>query len=151
MLQAWRIGEATPDKPYPPTWRKEGTRCFFQWQETRDWLASVCESPIEADFGASFLTVAGPRFDLFPQYKMGRYRYDFAIFKRGADSPVVLIECDGKQFHSTPEQLANDAAKDAAAVAAGAIPLRFTGSEIYRSPEAVVASVLEICKSKVNA
>jgi very-short-patch-repair endonuclease len=44
----------------------------------------------------------------------------------------VLIECDGKEFHSTPKQIANDRRKEAAAWHAGMGIVRFTGSDIHQ-------------------
>jgi very-short-patch-repair endonuclease len=54
------------------------------------------------------------------------------IKREGRSKPRAMIECDGKEFHSTDEQIANDRAKDALA-AKSQIPLhRFSGSQIFR-------------------
>lgn len=55
---------------------------------------------------------------------------------------VVLIECDGRDFHCTDAQIANDRRKDAAAALAGIRVLRFTGSEIFHNPTRCAAVVL---------
>lgn len=120
-------------------------------------MAGVTESPIETIFGARFALHArrlcedhGWKFvvgaepadiSLRPQFPLQRFRYDFAILVRGR--PVVLIECDGKDFHSSDEQLANDALKDTAAKEAGFQLLRFPGSQLHRDPDRCVSMAIE--------
>lgn len=81
-----------------------------------------------------------------PQYKIKQFRYDFAIILNGhligPQKPAVLIECDGKAFHSSPPQIANDERKNALAKFYGIQLLRFSGSQIYRDPESCAAEVL---------
>jgi very-short-patch-repair endonuclease len=108
-------------------------------------IAPDCESPIEVDLGAR-LSSAIRRIDdsnllLVPQYVLGPYRYDFAIIREG--KPIALIECDGRDFHSTEEQLANDRAKDDLAVREGVTLFRFSGSEIFRDGRDCVRSILQ--------
>lgn len=78
---------------------------------------------------------------LAPQFQIDRFRYDFAILVFG--QPFVLIECDGKEFHSTKEQVENDGRKNAAAKSAGIELLRFDGSTIYRDTDGCVRKTLE--------
>lgn len=108
-------------------------------------LASVCESPIEILLGAAIKASIGHVLDsasleLVPQYKWLRFRMDFAILKN--NQPVLFIECDGREFHSTPEQLANDQRKDDEAKLSDIPLLRFSGSEIHRFTEGCVERVL---------
>lgn len=106
-------------------------------------IAPKTESPIETIFGAAVSLLmedvlgddfkVGPtgleaNFTLVPQYKLGPYRYDFAVCVAG--EAIILIECDGKDFHSSPEQIANDSDKDKLAAASDKRILRFTGSMI---------------------
>jgi len=110
-------------------------------------MSGSTESPIEAIFGAKLALAlrpvceelgwtfsVGARCDadvsLHPQYPLHRFRYDFAIIVKGQSQPLLLIECDGKQFHSTEEQQVNDRLKDKAALEAGVQLVRFSGSEI---------------------
>ncbi|SRR6266404_3045631 len=113
-------------------------------------VAGKSESPIEAQFGGYLggtldrklanvgidLVIDQPRETtkptvfLTPQFVIERFRYDFAIVING--KPAILIECDGKEFHESPETTENDRAKDAKAREVGAVMLRFTGSRIYR-------------------
>jgi very-short-patch-repair endonuclease len=84
----------------------------------------------------------GDAFILKPQYSLGRYLYDWAILRKERQQPAILVECDGKEFHSTPEQLRNDAQKDKLARSKGIFLRRFTGSEIHRAPDYCVAKIL---------
>jgi very-short-patch-repair endonuclease len=117
---------------------------FLVHIERRVTLTRLCESPIEIDLGAALIALAGERCRIIPQFKLFRYRYDFAVMGE-TTTPLALVECDGEAFHSTKEQLANDRAKDDAAVRAGTRVLRISGKDIYRSPELCAAVVLREC------
>lgn len=105
-------------------------------------LRPLCESPIEVDLGAHLvLLLAGGKRRLAPQYRWRRWRMDFALLQDR--KPVLFIECDGREFHSTPQQIASDRAKDRAAKEAGIPLLRFTGSEIYNDPGACARLIIE--------
>jgi very-short-patch-repair endonuclease len=115
-------------------------------------LVKVCESPIEVQLGAELRTafdLYGVKLALVPQYAFKRYRMDFAILFPGSDRALLFVECDGAEFHSTAEQLANDHAKDSAAELQGIPILRFSGSEIFRHPRAcaeiILRKILSIC------
>jgi len=79
---------------------------------------------------------AGPArgWTLIPQYPWGKYRVDLAL--RKPDGFLIFIECDGKDFHSSPEQVERDMVRERAMVEAGYPVVRFTGSEINYSPVA---------------
>ena len=97
-------------------------------------LAPLCESPIETMLGAELvLQLADTDVRSVPQYCWLKYRMDFALV---CERPLVFIECDGREFHSTPQQIENDHRKDKAAKAAGIPLLRFTGSEIFNDARA---------------
>jgi very-short-patch-repair endonuclease len=86
---------------------------------------------------------------IIPQQQIDRYRVDFLIELRYAGRvKAIVVECDGHDYHErTKEQAAKDKSRDRYLVAKGYPVLRFTGSEIYRSPEqcaAEVANQLEI-------
>src|SRR5580698_1643887 len=107
-------------------------------------IADVCESPIEVDLGVMFLiafrTIGDDDFQLVPQQVLRSFRYDFAVTHQG--KLIGLIECDGKEFHSTTEQIANDRAKDKLAAQIGVRMFRFSGSDIWRDPQGCVRQVL---------
>jgi hypothetical protein len=71
---------------------------------------------------------------LIPQYQWERYRVDFAL--RKPDGTTIFIECDGKDFHSSPDQIERDSARERLMVAAGFTVVRFTGAEINYSAAA---------------
>lgn len=73
----------------------------------------------------------GRRWTLIPQYPWGRYRVDLALRKPTGE--MIFIECDGEEFHSTPEQIARDEARQREMTEAGIPVIRFTGAEIYHS------------------
>ncbi|ARQ01899.1 endonuclease domain-containing protein [Pseudorhodoplanes sinuspersici] len=127
-------------------------------------LSSLCESPIETLFLASFvfadawgrfisgeqvrLAVLAPEqspgkagIELAPQYPWQGYRIDFAWFARG--ELQFFVECDGHNFHErTPAQAERDRSKDRAIQQAGIPILRFTGREIWRDPFGCVMQCL---------
>jgi very-short-patch-repair endonuclease len=107
-------------------------------------IAPDCESPIEVDLGArlsvAIRLIADPTLLLVPQYVVGPYRYDFAITRKGR--PIALIECDGKEFHATEDQQANDRAKNDRAAKQGVLLFRFSGSDIFRDGKDCVRTIL---------
>ena len=104
-----------------------------------------CESPIEVQLGAAILMFFQrarlPRPNLQPQFRWTYYRSDLAI--TAANGRTLLIECDGRDFHSSPEQLAHDSAKDKAAKLWGFRTIRFSGSQIHRDPDGCARKVFD--------
>jgi very-short-patch-repair endonuclease len=107
-------------------------------------IAPKCESLIEIDLGGrikhALSLIDDPTLSLVPQYVLGPFRYDFALSRNG--KPIALIECDGRDFHSTEEQVANDRAKDARAPKEGFLLFRFSGSEIFRDTKGCVRTIM---------
>jgi very-short-patch-repair endonuclease len=79
---------------------------------------------------------------LVPQFAWGHYRSDWAILNPKR-SGALLIECDGKEFHSSKEQRAHDARKDAAAADRGYLTMRFTGSRIHRDADGCAQKIFD--------
>jgi hypothetical protein len=124
-------------------------------------LEAHCESPIEVDFAVAFLGITkvgerainpvfAPYCDaphlaadcevlLVPQWPLGGYRYDFLA--RYSNGQAVLVECDGRQFHSSQKQTENDRRKDAAAQRAGIMLFRFQGKSLFRDAHACASKV----------
>jgi hypothetical protein len=120
-----------------------------------------CDSPIEEALGAAILLCfehsghplklckvidlkASPdELVLVPQFAWSFYRSDWAILnpKRAG---ALLIECDGKEFHSSPEQIAHDTTKDAAALNRGYLTMRFSGSQIHRDPDGCAQKIFDV-------
>lgn len=125
-----------------------------------------CESEIERAFAATLLLggknrrnqrigaspehARGIGADLFlePQFTVGEYRVDFLLgATRHANDLLkcVAIECDGHDFHErTKEQAARDKARDRFLSGRVGRVIRFTGSEIFRDPEACCLEALKI-------
>lgn len=141
----------------------------LRFVETCDLLRSRCESPIEEllavalyDYSRTMpekLFFCGlkelpeePDFDeaafVFNQVAIGRYRVDFAIWDatlsfNHTPPRVMIIECDGHDFHEkTKEQARRDKQRDRFLVSKGHKVLRFTGSEIWASPEDVADEII---------
>lgn len=112
-----------------------------------------CESPIEMLFVLEFdslsrFLVGYSLWEFSPQFTVecrdGRkFRVDFlctvGMDPRG-DQPgfeaSVIVECDGHDFHEkTKQQAAQDKKRQRALEAEGYHVLRFTGSEIHKSPQ----------------
>lgn len=123
-------------------------------------IGGNCDSPIEEILGAAIMLrferegrplklclVADLQepFDgllLVPQFAWGYYRSDWAIIHQKRTG-ALLIECDGREFHSSAEQVAHDAKKDAAAHDRGYLTFRFTGSQIHRFPDECAQRIFE--------
>jgi very-short-patch-repair endonuclease len=70
------------------------------------------------------------------QVRCGKYRIDLALV-----GPRIAIECDGKAYHSSPEQKAHDRRKDAYLHKNGWKVLRFSGRQITRGLKYVLDKV----------
>lgn len=84
------------------------------------------------------------------QAKIEGYRADFIVDRAIRQlpenkivlGPKVVIECDGHDFHErTKEQAQRDKERDRIIQAAGYFVLRFTGSEIWKSPTKCAAHI----------
>src|SRR5882724_5404558 len=81
-------------------------------------VSDSCDSPIEQDLGRAIIArfnrdklalkvtlpitdYPTPEIYLVSQFRWNIYRSDWAIIK---DRKVWLVECDGKEFHSSQEQ-----------------------------------------------
>lgn len=124
--------------------------------------STKADSPIETIFGAAVLLYfrnsnkplmlcvpaelekAKPPGLLFvPQFKWSIYRSDWAIYNPKT-SGALLLECDGKDFHSSADQIAHDQKKDAAAHDRGYLSMRFSGSQIHREPDGCAKRVFQV-------
>ena len=122
----------------------------------RDWLAErfpsdKSESPMEALFHGAYM-MARPHLMLPPepivrfqqQVKLGQYRADFlfTVKPEAGGQKELVVEIDGHDFHErTKQQAARDKARDRWMTGAGYVVIRFTGSELWANPFAVVTEV----------
>lgn len=72
------------------------------------------------------------------QRPIGPYRADILI-ERGGRS--LVVECDGKDYHSSPEQVYRDKKRDRFCAAQGHSVMRFSGTEIRRDPRGCAAEI----------
>jgi very-short-patch-repair endonuclease len=110
-------------------------------------IGSLCDSEIEVDLAVALTkalrVIDDPTLSLRHQFQLGGFLYDLYIKREGRSKPLVMIECDGKEFHSTDEQIANDRAKDALAAKSGIFLHRFSGSQIFRELDRCTQQVLK--------
>ena len=105
-------------------------------------LAKRLESPIERLFwqtGYKYLSKWG---HLTPQTKIGPYRADFTLTNiPGVDLLKLVVELDGQEFHSTPEQRDYDTKRERYLMRHGWQVVRFTGSQVNGNCMACVSEV----------
>lgn len=95
-----------------------------------------CESPIEEKMLKELYQKG---VNPYSQVKCGPYRIDISIFHKGVK---IAIECDGKAFHSSDEQLAHDNKKNQFLEKRNWRVYRFSGKRIYHEAEKCVAEIL---------
>ncbi|WP_426596321.1 endonuclease domain-containing protein [Pectobacterium brasiliense] len=101
-----------------------------------DFFPNIFDSPLEKIFyELAFLDL-----HLYPQYKVGKYRVDFAL-----PDKKIAIELDGHDYHKTKFQRTNDAKRDRWLYGEGWHVLRFTGSEIHRDIESCIDEICNLC------
>jgi very-short-patch-repair endonuclease len=123
-------------------------------------LSGSTDSPIETHVGAAVLMLfaragkplklcqmidvrkAADELLLVPQFAWSHYRSDWAILNPRR-AGALLIECDGKDYHSTVNQIAHDNRKDAAALERGYLTMRFTGSQIHRDADGCAQKIYD--------
>lgn len=81
---------------------------------------------------------------VFTQHQIGRYRVDLLIVAVPANGSVeiLVVECDGKQFHSEAHQIAYDRIRDAEIQRVGYQLVRFSGSDIYGHTDFVLRRIV---------
>ena len=113
-----------------------------------------CKSPIEQILSFAFCIRCEERdccIELWPQeeIKTGGKTYfaDFSICL--GPNGVLLIECDGHDYHhKSKQQVASDYERENALKLAGYDVIRFTGSQIYADPYKCVDTILDYIESK---
>ncbi len=82
------------------------------------------------------------------QALIGRYHVDFLVEENGTQ---VVVECDGKLYHSSDEAKKTDEERDSYLQSRGYPVLRFTGGEINHSVEHCVEQIVQVLdKSQVK-
>lgn len=106
-------------------------------------LSLLLESPIESNFFGSYVKHYGVDSSPIPQWPINGYRLDFAF-----PNEKVAIELDGHEYHKTPEQRTYDAKRDRTLLKDGWVTVRYTGSEVHKDAESIVAEVHSLWESR---
>ena len=120
-----------PHPTGPPKWYRERTNPL---------------SPIEDQFSAELQELAGliEKEQWFgDQEKHHRYRVDFIL-----KDVRLIVELDGHEYHSTPEQKEKDVLRTRYLTLAGYTVIRFTGSEVRRNVRSCTDKVRNIYKER---
>ncbi len=136
------------------------------WPEGDPWndLFALCESPIERRMCVEiserlgYVACAGQISDchdlearlmkrgavVFSQQKIGRYRVDFLIAMAGEGwraPALVVIECDGYEYHSALEDIWRDEERTEFLASRGLRVIRFSGHDIVRRSSEVMGRI----------
>lgn len=88
-------------------------------------------------------------FVLMTQVKVGPYRADIMLADdRIAPPRKLVIECDGRDFHSSDQQIDRDRRRDRWFAANEIFVMRFSGAEIHRDARGCAAQVGEWVKAQ---
>lgn len=103
-------------------------------------------------------SVERDRLIIWRQVVIGRYTADIlvSVWVPSQSGPLyIVVECDGHEFHErTKQQAAHDKKRDRALQRLGYPVLRFTGSEIWKSPTRaaveLIGAVLDIAMVRAS-
>lgn len=153
-------GDESEAGDFKPVLLVDATAAMFERVARFLSIGGNCDSPIEVMMGGAVLLFferaglslklcqmidvedAPDGLVLVPQFAWSYYRSDWAILNPKRTG-ALLIECDGKDYHSSPDQKAHDAKKDAAALDRGYLTLRFTGSQIHRDADGCAQKIFD--------
>jgi very-short-patch-repair endonuclease len=99
------------------------------------------ESPIETILASAILEWIdhhAARADVSLQAAIGPFRADILVEEGGRR---LVVECDGKAFHGSQEQVERDKRRDRYCACRGICVMRFSGAEINRDPRGCAAEV----------
>ncbi|MBR5273577.1 MAG: DUF559 domain-containing protein [Clostridia bacterium] len=118
-------------------------------------------SPIEQIFYAQYMinyALTNPQymdFEVQEHIRVGKKEYiaDFVVYSRTDRikgrfklkhlKRPLIIELDGKEFHSSKEQMNYDYERENALKLAGYDVIRFTGSQVYNNPQKCIDDTFE--------
>lgn len=121
----------------------------------QDWWCRVYSNAEFKAMKASDIPNAGSVIAIVPQFAIeGVGRVDFGLFVPQLERkfPLVVVECDGHEFHErTAEQASKDKRRDRGLTAAGIRTLRFTGVDILRESASAASEIAEIFDAAADA
>jgi superfamily I DNA and/or RNA helicase len=100
-------------------------------------LKEKADSDFEIDVGKKIL---GRGYDVVPQFEVIGYKIDLVV--QNGDARLA-VECDGDQYHSSPEQVEYDIKRQQQLERAGWEFWRVSGSQYYRHQEEALESLWE--------
>lgn len=101
-------------------------------------------SPIEGMFWSAYRSLKPRELrGLVPQYKVGRYRIDYALPRQ-----KIGIELDGQLSHSSVDAIAHDRFRQRALEKAGWRIIRFGGGEVYHDAEWCVREAASMVRTR---
>jgi very-short-patch-repair endonuclease len=113
----------------------------------KSYFESVCESPAETAFLEAMIsdfglvldknTLRGGGLTLDLQVELPPYRVDFLVDRR------LIVEIDGAAYHSSPEAISRDRARDQALEGRGFTILRIPAKVVFARPNEAVRRVRE--------
>lgn len=113
----------------------------------------LCESEPERRLLAALVTKAGlspsgkflqGAIKLMPQARILNYRADFLV------NDFLVVEVDGKQYHTAPDIVEADKYRDQALIEAGFTAIRFPASQIFKAPQDVAARIMRIAQARAH-
>ena len=110
-----------------------------------------CESPVEK----LFCQAAYPHLYVYgkldSQVWLCDYRVDFLLHQvKVAPRVKVVIEIDGHDYHSSPEQKDQDTERDRVLMSAGYQVVRFTGRQVRRSAQGCAREAVELLQEYIK-
>ena len=111
-------------------------------------IRSDGSSPIELRLGAALDRALRGGVVAVRQRNIGPYRVDFAI---DCKDKRLVVEADGKDWHSSPEQVERDRIRDEYLRGHGWDVMHFTGSEIHRDAPRCAARVVDAIGAAIPA
>lgn len=106
-----------------------------------------CESPIEVRLLVAIKKALPMGATMRVQVPIGPYRADILV----ESGPLrIVVEADGKEWHTEPEDVAHDRRRDAYMKAHGFKVARFAGSEINRNAATCAVAVVGIVRGSME-
>lgn len=139
-----------------PTEHILGIAIFNALKQLYDWPCWIySETEFKNFVAAGQHNNPRPIFVIVPQFGIaGVGHVDFAIFapRLDVDKPVVVVECDGHNFHErTPQQASEDRRRKRALELLGIPLLPFTGTDVVREIAIAERDIAEFVNKKVRA
>lgn len=117
----------------------------YERRKTRNATSSIlsldkCDSHIEQLMMLALTRVLPKNAEIFQQFRIGKYKADFLVC---GSAKKIVIECDGKQYHTRVNQVIHDKNRDEFMRSLGYEIIRFSGSDIFKNHESCALKVRE--------